>query len=79
MFVTTFICHSIGKTQTVTIATKRNIYKLDKALLKELNLEDIYTQKMTKKLKYSKNESSWMSDNQIFNNSIVHPSQLQWL
>jgi len=70
MFVTTFICHSIGKTQTITVATKRNIYKLDKALLKELNLEDIYTQKMTSKVKLSK-EDGYYKDNEITQNYTI--------
>jgi hypothetical protein len=64
MFLTSFDCHTKGHIYRVTVSTKRNIYKLDDPLLKQLNLENIYSQKMISKVKLTK-EDGHFRDNEI--------------
>jgi hypothetical protein len=67
MYLTQFICHSKGQVHHISVSTKRNIFKLDQPLLKKLNLENIYTQKIVSKVKLTKQDGTF-EDNEIFQN-----------
>ncbi len=67
MYLNTFELNAKDKIFRFVIVTKRNIYKLDKSILKERN---VYSHKLIKKVKLTKQDGVF-KDNEIFQDFCI--------